>query len=152
MMRRAGLILTAALLLSPAPAFAQGGQIDWEATILANIVTSTTTSGLAVFAGTISLASPISSDTDYLFVDARLARDYLDANAAALSAEIAVGAGPHIDDLAAMCGMGKRSGELGRALRDHRTELIGILNRDGVALEDVATFAQVIRTTHTRRD
>jgi len=136
-----GVFISLTLLVLGSPARVHAQEIDWSRTFLFNAVTTTST------AGVVAMSSPLilTTSSDVAFTDPHHAQAYMNQNLVALSADIAVGAGQSIEDLAAMSSLGDDGARaLGRAMRVHRRELLALLSDDHVSLEDVDTFSRML--------
>lgn len=131
----------------PATASAQGGRqsIDWESTIKANGLLTTSVSTLAIYFTVQPIMSSTSSTSDLFFGTLDMARSFISTNSVAIAQDITMGAGDSIEDLAQLAGIKREHiPALAKLMHRERKKLIAILTEGPLTDQDVVHFSNII--------
>ena len=125
-----------------------GGQPQTQVTVMTSAPSSSsTTSALVLITATnpFVLSSSSTTTAETLFGSADHTERHLRANAVALQADISVGGGQAVEDLAALCGVTPADRPaFGRLLREHRQALVALVDPDALSTARAVAFADTI--------
>ncbi len=129
-------------------------RIDWEATAGVNLMTSSSTSSVAlmfVLNPVLSVSSTTSDITDTVLGELVAVETYMEDNAVAMAHDITMGGGQTVEDLAAMCGLEEsQHAAFAKALRADRAGLVELLDPGAIDADVAAKFASRIRAVLER--
>ena len=131
-------------------------RIDWEATVGVNLLTSSSTTAVALMYITspfLSTATTTSEITETILGDLYAVEAYMEDNAVAMAHDITMGGGQTVEDLATMAGVApERHAAFARALRAEREGLVELLDPGAIDADAAAEFAARVEAALARSE